>query len=495
MIPEDTVKEPGSPGRMSSSSSSSVEPPMQESEGGGTPSAALFSRKKTMECDWFMKLQSFMRSNTAADIMLHWKGLLQFLDKGRVTEYPFKLLPKRPWQSKRLRDHLDAFVTKWQTSRSRKRDWLQMCIVGAGPVGLRLAIGAAANRYKVTVLEKRDSFSRINRLHLWDFVGRDLIELNAKVYDCEGSSFATNPDFMHIGIGDLQALLLKNALLLGVDVKFNHEYVGAQLAVQGWSVTARNRREPGAPFPLSADVLVGCDGCNSSMINLVGKYIKVELANATGLVANFVNAGTTAPRQFSMARQYFVPTFKQLEDESGAQLENIVYYRGNLSHYFVMTCTKKSLLQCGAINAQFEVDTAKVRQYAKHVCKFFGMPEEELTFVDGPQACSVFDFSTTTRSDTPIAFHANDTAAVALVGDALMEPFWPEGLGCIRGFFSGFDCLAALDTWQAEGAAASREQAMESYKNLKNVNVSSKDSVIRKDASSYRLDPKTRYRG
>eukprot|EP00397_Hematodinium_sp_SG-2012_P001628 GEMP01001632.1.p1 GENE.GEMP01001632.1~~GEMP01001632.1.p1 ORF type:complete len:1090 (+),score=221.68 GEMP01001632.1:901-4170(+) len=481
--------------RSTSSSSGALELPKLDSDGENCPSDRPPVRKKLMDCDWFSELQKFVRSTSARDIMQHFARFMSLLNHRRKTDFPFKLLPSKPWQSKRLREHLNRFVAKWQSLESRKaKNQLQMFIIGAGPVGLRTAIAAAVNRYKVGVWEKRDSFSRINRLHLWDFVGRDLIELNAKLFDCEGSNFATNPDFMHIGIGELQALLLKNALLLGVDVKFKYEYVGTQVQEKGWLVTTRDLNCPEVPIMLNADVLIGCDGCNSVVVDLIGKYIKVEMANATGLVANFVNAGTNAPRQFSMARQYFVPTFKQLEDESGAQLENIVYYRGNLTHYFVMTCTKKSLIQFGAIDSQFNVTTTKLKEYARNVCKFFGMPEEELTFVGGPQACAVFDFSTTTRCDTPVAFHANDTAAAALVGDALMEPFWPEGLGCIRGFFSGFDCIAALDTWQTEGAVAAREQALASYKNLKNINVSSKESVMRKDASLYGIHPKTRYR-
>jgi hypothetical protein len=28
---------------------------------------------------------------------------------------------------------------------------------------------------------------------------------------------------------------------------------------------------------------------------------------------------------------------------------------------------------------------------------------------------------------------------VSLVGDSLLEPFWPTGTGCARGFFGGLD--------------------------------------------------------
>ena len=33
---------------------------------------------------------------------------------------------------------------------------------------------------------------------------------------------------------------------------------------------------------------------------------------------------------------------------------------------------------------------------------------------------------------------------VFLVGDALLEPFWPEGLGVVRGFLTVLDAVAAI---------------------------------------------------
>ena len=56
----------------------------------------------------------------------------------------------------------------------------RVCIIGAGPIGLRTAIEAALLGAKVDVLEKRTTFSRNNVLHLWPFLITDLRNLGAK---------------------------------------------------------------------------------------------------------------------------------------------------------------------------------------------------------------------------------------------------------------------------------------------------------------------------
>ncbi|GBP95716.1 [F-actin]-monooxygenase Mical [Eumeta japonica] len=63
------------------------------------------------------------------------------------------------------------------------------------------------------VVEKRDRMSRHNVLHLWPFVVEDLISLGAKRYF---PRFCSGP-IDHISIRQLQYMLLKVALLLGVE--------------------------------------------------------------------------------------------------------------------------------------------------------------------------------------------------------------------------------------------------------------------------------------
>lgn len=89
----------------------------------------------------------------------------------------------------------------------------QVLIIGGGPCGLRSAIEAQLLGAKVVVVEKRDRMSRNNVLHLWPFVIQDLRGLGAKKFFgkfCAGS-------IDHISIRQLQCILLKVALILGVE--------------------------------------------------------------------------------------------------------------------------------------------------------------------------------------------------------------------------------------------------------------------------------------
>ena len=59
---------------------------------------------------------------------------------------------------------------------------MQCLIIGGGPCGLRTAIELALGGCKVVVIEKRDTFSRNNVLHLWPYTIHDLRGLGAKKF-------------------------------------------------------------------------------------------------------------------------------------------------------------------------------------------------------------------------------------------------------------------------------------------------------------------------
>lgn len=64
------------------------------------------------------------------------------------------------------------------------------------------------------VVEKRDRMSRNNVLHLWPFVIEDLRALGAKKFFGKFCAGAID----HISIRQLQCILMKVALLLGVEI-------------------------------------------------------------------------------------------------------------------------------------------------------------------------------------------------------------------------------------------------------------------------------------
>ena len=68
--------------------------------------------------------------------------------------------------------------------------FVQALVIGAGPCGLRVAIETALLGARVVIVEKRDSFSRNNVLHLWPHTIHDLKALGAKKFFgkfCAGS--------------------------------------------------------------------------------------------------------------------------------------------------------------------------------------------------------------------------------------------------------------------------------------------------------------------
>ncbi|XP_015225220.1 PREDICTED: protein-methionine sulfoxide oxidase MICAL2-like, partial [Cyprinodon variegatus] len=73
---------------------------------------------------------------------------------------------------------------------------------------------------------------------------------------------------------------------------------------------------------------------------------------AIAITANFVNRNTTAEAKVEeisgVAFIFNQKFFLELKEETGIDLENIVYYKDN-THYFVMTAKKQSLLDKGVI--------------------------------------------------------------------------------------------------------------------------------------------------
>jgi len=59
---------------------------------------------------------------------------------------------------------------------------MNVVVSGAGPVGLRCAVECAMHGMDVTVIEKREIFSRVNILTLWPQTADDLMGFGAKLY-------------------------------------------------------------------------------------------------------------------------------------------------------------------------------------------------------------------------------------------------------------------------------------------------------------------------
>lgn len=383
--------------------------------------------------------------------------------------------------------------------------------MGAGPVGLRIALQLKLAGASVTVLEKRCEFVRINRLHLWDWVKQDLIQWGAKVFSPPGGTFGADKDYCYIGISELQYLLLKCCLLMGVTVELGVSFRDTNYrAGQGWVALT----DPAlVPQELVVDALVCCDGAASRIAKSKGAVTIAgglgKEGQAIGVVANFMNGKSPAERnlrQFSWARQFNGPLFKTLKDKVGAELQNIVYYRGDENHYMIMTPSKQCLVEKGCLHTAETLDGAallradnveldNLKTLAQEVAVHFGLPSE----FTPEQSVMIFDFSDTKRHEQAMLFQEADAGsgvplAITMAGDALLEPFWPTGLGRIRGFLGAMDAVSCLSTWFV---TKDREQALSkaeaAYRQLKSVDAQTKDMTL-KPESEWRVEPSTRYR-
>ena len=91
-----------------------------------------------------------------------------------------KLAASAPRKWTELRKLLDERASLPEYDKQNACAKRRVCIIGAGPVGLRTAVEAALLGAKVDVVEKRTTFSRNNVLKLWQFMIEDLKKLGAK---------------------------------------------------------------------------------------------------------------------------------------------------------------------------------------------------------------------------------------------------------------------------------------------------------------------------
>lgn len=98
------------------------------------------------------------------------------------------------------------------------------------------------------------------------------------------------------------------------------------------------------------DVLIGADGKRNTLEGFRRKEFRGKLAIA--ITANFINKRTEAEaRAEEISGVAFIfnqKFFRELHQDTGIDLENIVYYKDD-THYFVMTAKKHSLIEKGVI--------------------------------------------------------------------------------------------------------------------------------------------------
>ena len=95
---------------------------------------------------------------------------------------------------------INALAENWKL-RPMSNDGTRIVIAGAGPVGLRAAVEAALMGMRVHVLEKRDVFSRVNILMLYD-TADDMIAYGGRTfYEVTNRNIGSAP--LHLGTREI----------------------------------------------------------------------------------------------------------------------------------------------------------------------------------------------------------------------------------------------------------------------------------------------------
>ncbi|XP_061124766.1 protein-methionine sulfoxide oxidase mical3a-like isoform X3 [Syngnathus typhle] len=470
----------------------------------------------------------------------------------RGNEHPlYRAIRRRLayWKANALWSKLERRASRQEYLQNRACRDATCAVIGAGPCGLRAAVELSFLGARVVVLEKRDTFSRNNVLHLWPFAIHDLRGLGAKKF--YGKFCAGSID--HISIRQLQLVLLKVALLLGVEVHVNVEFKdvleppGDQrpggetnsqpvraLVSRGFCVpdSVRRRQSGGLPVSFqgwagrwrhgqSPTQSMGCSLTSSWERTVAGtlcpprpvpagfrrKEFRGKLAIA--ITANFKNRNTRAEARVqeiggvaSIFNQRF---FQDLRQQTGVDLENLVYYKDD-THYFVMTAKKRSLLHKGVILQDFadtqlllsrsNVDHKALQAFARTAADF--STDGQLPSLDfainhyGRPDVAMFDFTSMYASENAamVRRRRGHRLLVTLVGDSLLEPFWPMGTGVARGFLAALDASWMIRRWcQGDFPLDLLAERESLYRFL----AQTTPENMQKNFSLYSLDPSSRY--
>ncbi|TFK00171.1 protein scribble-like protein [Platysternon megacephalum] len=322
----------------------------------------------------------------------------------------------------------------------------------------------------------------------------------------------TNVLSLFTGIRQLQLILFKVALMLGIEIHVNVEFVKVLEPPEDQENQKIGWRAEFLPMdhPLSAfefDVVIGADGRRNTLEGFRRKEFRGKLAIA--ITANFINRNTTAEAKVEeisgVAFIFNQKFFQDLKEETGIDLENIVYYKDS-THYFVMTAKKQSLLDKGVIINDYidtemllcgeNVNQDNLLSYAREAADFatnYQLPSLDFAINHyGQPDVAMFDFTSMYASENAalIRERHRHQLLVALVGDSLLEPFWPMGTGCARGFLAAFDTTWMVKSWdQGKPPLEILAERESIYRLLPQTTPEN----INKNFDQYTIDPGTRY--
>ena len=412
-----------------------------------------------------------------------------------------KVNGRLPDKSTSLLRSLESRAAQFVYEENKAADGKVAVVLGAGPCGLRLAMELQMLGARTIVVEKREQMSRNNVLRLWPFIMEDLKRLGVRKLYPQLEHGSIN----HISIRMLQILLLKLALLLGVEVRAGESFESLREPEgdRGWrAVTSKEE--------LECDMIFCATGCN--VPEGLGSFTKKkpEFKMAIAVTANFkrgLDNEKNVEEIPGLARQNKMEYFDGLEENYNIGLENIVYFK-DLTNYFVMTVKKESLLKNGILKEDKGKEglLAKENQNLESLKEFVlkaaahsteGNPVKKSAKLECSHESlvdvSIFNFSELYRSAqaSRVMERQDRQLLIGLVGDSLMQPFWPEGLGISRGFLSVWDAA-----WMArQFCLKPKEKVLEVIAEREKLYSLQKtvDNQLEKNYNEWSIDPSTRY--
>jgi hypothetical protein len=380
---------------------------------------------------------------------------------------------------------------------------LKCLVVGGGPVGVRLAIELALGGHRVVLWEKRREVideksglfksvgftNRVNRPHINNFCRNDLDRLNGRNFMTPKMCYPvfTNAHTSSIGIDESQMLLMKTALMIGVDFRLGVGFDGAEIDVENeknqrpsWMCEfscddiAIERYGMGESGTERFDCLFGCDGgrsrVRSSQVDWLGEPKTRRYKKMFGIVSNLRKVSKSKLRELGYSDGL------EPEDRAG-QTTGVFFYKASYHNYFIVHPSADEMAANGIPwKGIFAFDKAgeekhqeksnmksNLKTYITKKAKELNIPIDETLendgFVAAPNDVMGFDFSEFYNCEKnaacfvpPLDWDIDRDGEweihcplVALCGDAVADPNWLLGVGLRRGWTSAMDACFFAD--------------------------------------------------
>ncbi|KRZ60632.1 Protein-methionine sulfoxide oxidase MICAL2, partial [Trichinella nativa] len=457
-------------------------------------------------------MKMFIEASTLESALVAYGQLISLCKANRSDNYEFYKSIRDKfnwWKVKQLWEMLDKrYMSREYLNQQAGKD-LRVLVIGAGPCGLRLAIECAFLGAKVFVLEKRESFVRNNLLHLWPYAKEDLKNLGARIFYPKFSVGST----AHISVSSLQLILLKVALLVGVEVYENVAFykliepkMNSNGEISGWKAALIPENHVLADYQFN--VLIDASGKQNTVTGF--SYKEFQGRFSIGITANFINNNNKMERLMNECvydMSYFngLNFLRKLKANAGIELENFTYHKGDM-HHFTMTAKKQNLLNRGIIVQNADQDLKLLDE--KNICheKLLAYVLDGVNFATNNLAMNLefalnennlpdvtmFSFTSFFKAEHSSRFEYKQgrPLLLALVGDSLQKPIWNSGSSIGRGFMSAFDAAWMIRSFGCGRPILELLAEKEcNYQLLTQV----KPCTLQGNVTNYTIDPCTRY--